>query len=141
MTEAIGSVVGLGVLDDPRQRASRQAVVVPPLVHDHRMQLHDEFPRAAMRFVSRVRGALTSIIARRGSSRPGSVPRPGRGDPSSGSPMTHSLFPRSRPSASRCIAAAPGPHGDGGIRPRVRHAMGGSSLSSLQFNHVRDSTA
>jgi hypothetical protein len=34
------------VLDDPHQRASRQAVVVPPLVHDQRMQLHVESLRA-----------------------------------------------------------------------------------------------
>ena len=37
-------VVAVGVRDDPQQRASRQAAGVPPLVHDQRIQLHDEPP-------------------------------------------------------------------------------------------------
>ena len=66
-------VVGLGVLDDPQQRASRQAVVVPPLVHDQRMQLHDESPRAADAVRVQGPGSAGSIMPCRGRWRPGSV--------------------------------------------------------------------
>ena len=46
-------VVGVDVLDDPEQRASRQTVVVPPLVHDQRIQLHDGPPSTSRKCGSR----------------------------------------------------------------------------------------